>query len=246
MSQRTDDEYLEALRELADKLDRSPRKRDMIEHGPYSEGPYYGRWGSWSTALEAAGLEPNWKRASEEELIHALQEFAAELGHPPTQQEMIDDGPYSHSQYTDRFGGWLDALEAAGLDPDERETKRGGAGGTLSREQLLEDLRAYADDLGCTPTVAEMRADGPYTEKPYVSRWGTWTDAIEAAGLEPNVSRPSDWELLNELRAFADELGRTPTSTDVESDGPYTLRTYLHRWDSWEETLEAAGLESLE
>lgn len=120
---------------------------------------------------------------------------------------MIEDGPYSHSQYTDRFGGWIDALEAAGLDPDEREITRPGAGrrDTLSESQLLEELREFAGDLGDTPTVAEMRADGPYTEKPYVNRWGTWTDALEAAGLEPNISLPCDWDLLNELREFADE-----------------------------------------
>jgi len=44
------------------------------------------------------------KLYSDEELLSRLQEFAAELGRPPSQNEMNDSGPHAAATYAARFG----------------------------------------------------------------------------------------------------------------------------------------------
>lgn len=55
----TDEKLLEEIRRLAERLDRSPLlKRDMNEYGKHGAKTYQDRWGSWSSAVDAAGFEP--------------------------------------------------------------------------------------------------------------------------------------------------------------------------------------------
>ena len=75
-----DETLLDALRELAEELGKTPTRTEMNDHGPYSSTPYYTRWGSWNAALEAAGLGVNHRNdVSDEELIEDLQEDIQEL-----------------------------------------------------------------------------------------------------------------------------------------------------------------------
>lgn len=59
------------------------------------------------------------KLYSDEELLNRLQEFAAELGRPPSQNEMNDSGPHAAQTYADRFGSWNEALKTAGLETQQ-------------------------------------------------------------------------------------------------------------------------------
>ena len=59
--QYSDEELLEALRELASKVDRVPRKKDMNEYGPHAARTYQLRFGSWNDAVREAGFEPRSK-----------------------------------------------------------------------------------------------------------------------------------------------------------------------------------------
>lgn len=55
----SDDELLDDLRALADRVSkRPPTKADMNERRAHSARTYQLRWGSWSAAVEAAGFEP--------------------------------------------------------------------------------------------------------------------------------------------------------------------------------------------
>lgn len=53
----SDDELIEDLKRLADRLDRVPRKVDMDEYGAHSGRTYQLRFGSWADAVETAGFE---------------------------------------------------------------------------------------------------------------------------------------------------------------------------------------------
>lgn len=55
-------------------------------------------------------------------------------------------------------------------------------------------------------------------------------------------SAPDNETLLQELRTFAEELGRVPTSTDVDQDWHRSTSTYQHRFGSWDAARKAAGL----
>ena len=55
---------------------------------------------------------------------------------------------------------------------------------------------------------------------------------------------PSDEAYLDDLREFADELGKPPTKKEMNEDGPHSTTPYYTRWETWNGALEAAGLDS--
>ena len=176
---------------------------------------------------------------TDEELLDALREYAADHdGRPPTRAEADDPGDLPGAKtYKRRFGSWNEALEAAGFAPHERR---------WSDEELLDALREYAADHdGRPPTIAE--ANDPSRELPvaqtFINRFGGWNAAIAEAGFEPRDRRRTDEELLDALQGLAAELDERPTTAavadraDMASPG-----TYANRFGSWNDALREAGL----
>lgn len=83
--------------------------------------------------------------------------------------------------------------------------------------EILTELRASAERLGRSPTMREFAADGEARVHPQtvIEHFGTWNAAKRAAGLPPRryISRE---EMLRQLRELGDEVGRAPTSRDIE------------------------------
>lgn len=83
--------------------------------GRWSERPYVRVFGDWRTALAAAGLQrhPNLKdRVGDVDLFENLEAVWVTLGRQPRYSEMERPlSRFSASTYSNRFGGWLRALE---------------------------------------------------------------------------------------------------------------------------------------
>lgn len=183
-------------------------------------------------------------RYTTDDLITKLEEFADDLGEVPTQRDVDNDEdmPSSHT-YKNRFGSWNDALREAGFNP-----KMSTPDTDPSRDELLTKLEALADELGKTPTTTELRdADDMPSIHWYKKEFGSWNDAVRAAGLEPNTAparEMDDEELLDQLREFAEELGRTPRAHELsDADQMPSSVTYQNRFGSWNEALLEAGLQ---
>src|SRR5256886_8471436 len=108
------------------------------------------------------------------------------------------------------------ALE--GIDEQALAEFRAGLRRRYTDEQILEELRASAGRLGRSPTMREFAGDDEATVHPQtvIEHFGTWNAAKRAAGLTPRRFISRD-ELLEQLRALADELGRLPTARDLEA-----------------------------
>ena len=53
-------------------------------------------------------------------------------------------------------------------------------------DELLDGLRQLAEDVGRTPPLKRDMADrGPYAPRTYQLRFGSWSQAVEAAGFTP-------------------------------------------------------------
>lgn len=176
---KSESDLLTALQSLATDLGRPPTRNEMESQGRYSATPYYRVFGSWPDALEAAGLTPQYRQAiSDHELLIELQRLADELGRPPRQSDMEEQGKYSPTTYRRRFGSWLDARAAAGLSG--QETKPAGRS---SRVELLAALHLLAAYLGRPPSQNDMDEQGMYSSDVYHTRFGSWSTALEQAGL---------------------------------------------------------------
>lgn len=117
----TDEQLLQDLREIGEKLGRAPREEDIKEHAHLNVLlPYRNRWGSWYKALQAAGLAPSTTQRIDipkEELIQEFKRVADDLGRPPGYREITEHSDFSAVTYERAFGTFLEAKEQAGFDP---------------------------------------------------------------------------------------------------------------------------------
>ncbi|WP_115862885.1 homing endonuclease associated repeat-containing protein [Halorussus litoreus] len=176
------------------------------------------------------------QHASPEKLRSALQSLAARLGKTPTVVDMHEAGEYAPEQYQEVFGGWNEALEAAGLDPDEMGTKR------IPDRELLAELQRLYTELGQPPTQRDMTERGQYSNRTYQLRFGSWSNALREAMLDTNDGISED-QLLREIERLADELGRAPKAAEMDETGAYAPVTYHRRFGSWRQALDAADLD---
>ena len=223
------------LRRLAAELDQPPTLQEYREHGRHSVTTYYNRFGSWQSALEAAGFEsrPPDSEVAEEDLLAELQRIADEFDQRPTAALVNEHGTYWVSTYLNHFGSWQNALEQAGFEvPDQYQAP-------IEDEDLRAELRRLAEELGHPPSPDEMDAVGAYSSRTYQRRFDEWDDALEAAGLEPaGLTRA---KLVAELRRLADELGHQPTTDEMNAHGKHSPNTYYEYFDSWTAALDEAS-----
>mgnify|MGYP006273224951 FL=1 len=116
---------------------------------------------------------------------------------------------------------------------------------TLDEETLLDDLLAFAAELGETPTRTQMNDDGPHSSTPYYTRWGSWNAALAAAGLTANHENDiAEETLIGELQRLDEKLDRLPRFEDMEELGRLSGHTYLRTFGSWSDAKDAAGLDA--
>jgi hypothetical protein len=237
----TREELLDAIERYVDEFGERPSATDISAAEGYpSSYTFRNRFGSWNDALQAAGLDPNQPGAySDEELLATLRELAADLGESPAKSDLQsrDDLP-SVSTYSERFGNWNDALQAAGLDPNLR--------GDYSRFELLQAIDETASEVGGRPTQQDVQNHAEISKAPFRREFGSWSAAVEAAGYPRSARTPTE-ELVEELREFANYYGEgrtaSPTKREMDDAGPYSSWLYVDRFGSWNEAVEAAGLD---
>ena len=114
----TNKQLLQTLRDLATNLERSPTYLDLWKcQDVPARATYLQRFGTWNAALEAAGLETNRQTYTDKQLLKNLRDLATELKRSPTSRDLDNRCDLaSYTTYTNRFGTWNAALEAAGLE----------------------------------------------------------------------------------------------------------------------------------
>jgi len=237
MTRYSDEDLLATLRELAADLGEPPARSDLQSRDDLpSKSTYRDRFGSWNDALQAAGLDPNQPGAySRFELLQAIDETASEVGGRPTRQDVQNHAEISEAPFRREFGSWSAAVETAGYSRTAR----------IPTEELVEELREFANYYGegrtASPTKREMDDAGPYSHYIYVDRFGSWTQAVVQAGLNPDTRRIPRADLLDELHRLEERLGGRPTCADMEQHGSYSLWPYLSEFGSWRAALAEAG-----
>lgn len=233
----SDSELLEELRRLSEETDETPTSRDMAELGEYSPSSYSIAFDTWNDAIQEAGLEIGRHRdVSEAELIDEIQRLADELGHPPTVHHMRGQGRFGVSTVSNEFGTYNDGLKAAGLEPNREKH--------VDKNKLKDEIRRLNEQYGRAPTAKEMERDGAYSVGTFSRAFGSWNEALSAAGFDPhNRNDIPDEELLAELKRLANELDRTPTAVDMESIGEFGHATYENSFGSWNAAITEANLD---
>jgi hypothetical protein len=116
------------------------------------------------------------------------------------------------------------------------------SGMSVSDEELLADLRSIAGRLGKgTVGQKEYRELGKYDDTTTSDRFGTWNNALRAAGLTvSNDINIPDERLFENLLNLWQHFGRQPRRAELASP-PSTISQspYNRRFGSWTEALTA-------
>jgi 5-methylcytosine-specific restriction endonuclease McrA len=106
---------------------------------------------------------------------------------------------------------------------------------------LLADLRRSAKALGReTLTISEYEQAGKTHPSTMQRRFGSWSKALELAGLQPSRSKIgiSDDELFENVKSLWIDLGRQPRYSEVKIPASkFSAGTYEKRFGSWSKAL---------
>ncbi|MCP9934355.1 HNH endonuclease [Cyanobium sp. Candia 9D4] len=116
------------------------------------------------------------------------------------------------------------------------------SGQPVSDAELLEDLRRVASNLGKT-TVAqkEYRLVGLYDDSTATRRFGSWNEALKAAGLSiSNVLDIGDEDLYENILTLWQHYGRQPRRRELAlQPSRISQSPYLRRFQTWNAALES-------
>lgn len=237
------EDLIQDIQRVADKLSRTPTKREYNVYGEYSEGTIRNRFGSWSDGVREAELEPNRQKHlpkfTKEELLEDIEKVAAALSKTPSQLEYEEHGEHSYTTAQARFGTWNEAVSQAGLEPNNRRRAK------IPKEELLNDLERVSESLDKTPTMEEYNNHGEFNKTTLAERFEGWNNAVEAAGLEPNnkFGPYTAEEAVEDIQKVADELGEAPIWDEYAECGKWSPQTIKEKFGTWPDAVEAAGLE---
>jgi hypothetical protein len=111
----------------------------------------------------------------DEDLLEDLKRVSGELGITKLSSREYDNngGKYTSGTIGTRFGSWNKAIEKAGLDlVNQREVSEG---------ELFKNLEAVWLGIGRQPVFREIKNPiSKYSTHQYITKFGTWRNALEA------------------------------------------------------------------
>jgi hypothetical protein len=188
-------------------------------------------------------------RYDDELILDELRRVAALVADNPLTLARFDAlARVSYSLVHQRFGGWRQALDRAGLGHRYSGRKvtakqRAGLARRMSNAALLEELRRLARLKHDAPlTVRDVDRSPCMSRSVLVLRFGSWAAALQRAGLRQSQlgRRFTGQQCFENLAMMWARLGRPPTIDEMRRRpsriGP---RAYVQRFGGWRATLEA-------
>lgn len=189
---------------------------------------------------------------SDEELIREIQRVAELLNiQPLTGAAFEKESKVARTTINRRFGGWRQALEAAGLEhlysgqvitQNMRKQKNRG----ITDEELLEELRKVSKAVNRKDiSTGDFKQNSSVGYNVYHRRFGTWEKAVELAGLKtrvPGVARRKyeNEDLFENLYEVWVHYGRQPHYSEMNNPpSKIKSKNYTNRFETWRKALIA-------
>lgn len=176
---------------------------------------------------------------SDEAIINEIKRCSLVVEKPLTTTKFDNNSKYSAATIAQRFGGWLKALEKAGLDSSYCHL----ANKRISKEDIINELKRVSAMLGTTCfSQKEFTSNCQISRNVFSKRNGTFNLLMkEAVFTTPLSSRKyTDEERFENLLNVWTHYGRQPTYAEMKKEpsivGP---KAYVVRWGSWTKALLA-------
>ena len=129
-------------------------------------------------------LENHSRNTSDSDLLDELRRVAAQLKKPTVTIDEFNDHAVFHSTtLSRRFGTWMAALDAAGLQRSRNLN--------ITNEALFENLAAVWLKLGRQPKYQDLTKEHSlFSSGTYEKRFGTWRKGLEAFVEWANSDEP--------------------------------------------------------
>lgn len=187
------------------------------------------------------------KPISRESAIRKIQAIARANNTQKLSDKLVLESSYVLTKefLTEEFGSVKNGIRAAGLYPQRPD-----------KIDLVRSLIEFYENYGYSPRMIDA-ANGllMYSIQPYLTAFGTWNNALAAAGLEANkpasgghnkTSTYAEEEVTLMIQALIDDYGQIgilPPRREHDARKPkYTARQYRRRIGNWSKVAEVAHL----
>jgi len=211
---------MDVVEQLASELGHIPDTNDMRDSGEFDPEIFYGHFDGWDQVIRKSSINVR------ELLIEDIREVADELEKQPSQSEFDENGRHGGHQINLEFDNWQDAIDAADV-------------AEVSDEILLAEIQRLDEDGYNVLNTAAMREEGKFSQQKFTQRFGSWKEALTAAGIDRQE------RLLEDIRAVAEEVEGQPTTTEYNESGIVSSGLVTTEFGSWGEAMDAVGIEEL-
>jgi len=171
---------------------------------------------SWLKAVDAAGIDSSryrrqkvagyWTPTRVTQRIRERRDAGLQLTYASIRKE----DPLLESAAQKTFGGWYNALDAAGIDSSQ--FRRQEPFGFWTRERVMQEIRKL-NESNSNLNFSYTRKTYPSLAQYAIMHFGGWYQALEAAGIDSRVHQrqlpPNYWDrnrILQTLKTLNSQL----------------------------------------
>ena len=187
------------------------------------------------------------------DLLMDLVTVAQSLGHLPDEKEIEAHSSYSSDRFRNEFGGLFEACQEAGIVPDSvtkddytavtENKKEQEASQAEDREseystsdpsaaELVEELQWVNQNIETVPSPSDMNELGIFTGPKYQDQFGSWDEALDAAGIDKGEM------LLQDMDRVAGEVAKDLTQSEMNEYGRHSSTMIARYFGGWTESKE--------
>lgn len=97
-----------------------------------------------------------------------------------------------------------------------------------NKKRVIAELQRVYEEIGKSPTTRDVDGALVYASERY---FGSWNKAKKVAGLETAHKRWDKEKVKRELKRHAEELGKSPTKTEVPTSLVSACNSYFGSWN---------------
>jgi hypothetical protein len=176
---------------------------------------------------------------SDESLLTEMRRVASEFKGERLTLKVFDRLSRVHSTtIRQRFGSWTNALDRAGISADLAPRTRP----QVTREALLEAIKAYAKEYGESPKLDEIAKRLDMDRSTIPRKFGKWPALLKEVGLQsvPLGRRYTDEECYENIVELWTHYGRQPNFHELKRPPSRVgSKAYILRWGGWRAALGA-------